>query len=123
MLELDETGSNFPKSEFDPHGFPEDAYIDGILKRRQQEADEKALAQKNRTSIPFVSATSQEQQQQSAAMAAAMATAAKVASRIAIPPTQQQQQQQSPAPSSASEATSRKRSSKWDQQDRPRRRM
>ncbi|KAI8150384.1 HCNGP-like protein-domain-containing protein [Fennellomyces sp. T-0311] len=82
FIDLDETGSNFDKSQFDPQ-FPKEAYIDGILEQQRKYAEEKALAQQNRTNISFVPP---QQQEQSAAMAAAMANVAKVASRI----TQQQ---------------------------------
>ena len=83
---MNETGSNFDKAEFDPD-FPKDAYIDGILEQQQKYAEEKALAQQNRTNISFVQPQQQSQpqqpsQEQSAAMAAAMANVAKVASRI-----------------------------------------
>ncbi|OAC99695.1 hypothetical protein MUCCIDRAFT_113129 [Mucor lusitanicus CBS 277.49] len=86
FTEVDEIGSNFDQQEFDPHGFPADMYIDGILETQRKLAEEKAAQQQNRTSVNFV--PQQATQQQSAAMAQAMATAAKVASRIAKPPSQ-----------------------------------
>ncbi|KAL0076755.1 HCNGP-like protein-domain-containing protein [Phycomyces blakesleeanus] len=93
FVELDEIGSNFPKEYFDPHGFPKDAYIDGILETQRRLAEEKALSHQSRTNIAFTSASTQshpkQTQDSSGAMAAAMATAAKVASRIAIPPSQE----------------------------------
>lgn len=95
---MDEIGSNFDKETFDPHGFPKEAYIDGLLEAQRQYAEEKAAAQQNRTNISFVSSTSTapaapttattSNPAQSAALSAAMANAAKVASRI----TQQQGQ-------------------------------
>ncbi|KAK4512909.1 uncharacterized protein ATC70_003619 [Mucor velutinosus] len=88
FTEVDEIGSNFEKQEFDPHGFPAEMYIDGILETQRKLAEEKAAQQQNRTSVHFVPQQQQPTQQQSAAMAQAMATAAKVASRIAKPPSQ-----------------------------------
>jgi hypothetical protein len=86
FAEVDEIGSNFDKKDFDPHGFPKEMYIDGILETQKKLAEEKAAQQQNRTSVNFV--PQQElSQEQSTAMAQAMATAAKVASRIAKPPT------------------------------------
>ncbi|CEP11317.1 hypothetical protein [Parasitella parasitica] len=88
--EVDEIGSNFDKKEFDPHGFPSEMYIDGILETQRKLAEEKAAQQQNRTSVNFVPQQPKLalSQQQSTAMAQAMATAAKVASRIAKPPAQ-----------------------------------
>ncbi|KAI8641176.1 HCNGP-like protein-domain-containing protein [Parasitella parasitica] len=90
FTEVDEIGSNFDKKEFDPHGFPPEMYIDGILETQRKLAEEKAAQQHNRTSVNFVpqQPAVKLSQQQSTAMAQAMATAAKVANRIAKPPTQ-----------------------------------
>ncbi|KAI9496253.1 HCNGP-like protein-domain-containing protein [Zychaea mexicana] len=127
FIDLDETGSNFPKDDFDPHGFPQEAYIDGILEQQRKHAEEKALAQQNRSSVAFVQPQPQQQQQQpqqqpspsslpqqqqqkqpaqeqSAAMAAALANVAKVKSRI-------EQQKRS---------SSHERS-QWDERERKRR--
>ncbi|KAI7879906.1 HCNGP-domain-containing protein [Lichtheimia hyalospora FSU 10163] len=89
FIDLDEIGSNFDKETFDPHGFPKEAYIDGLLEAQRQYAEEKAAAQQNRTNISFVSSTSTgssatgtSNPAQSAALSAAMANAAKVANRI-----------------------------------------
>ncbi|KAL9546877.1 hypothetical protein MBANPS3_006440 [Mucor bainieri] len=101
FTEVDEIGSNFDKQDFDPHGFPADMYIDGILETQRKLAEEKAAQQQNRTSVNFVP-QQQPTQQQSAAMAQAMATAAKVASRIAKPPSQD------------NVAVPEKRRNKWD---------
>lgn len=90
FVEVDEFGSNFDKNEFDPYRFPKELYIDGILETQKKQAEEKAAAQQNRTSVNFVPTSQQPElsQQQNSAMAQAMATAAKVASRIAKPPIQ-----------------------------------
>ncbi|KAJ8660553.1 hypothetical protein O0I10_003599 [Lichtheimia ornata] len=128
FIDLDEIGSNFDKETFDPHGFPNEAYIDGLLEAQRQYAEEKAAAQQNRTNISFVSSTSTagggggatttaaattpSNPAQSAALSAAMANAAKVASRI----TQQGQATTSkrdhPRQSSSSPLSSREHSSK-----------
>ena len=119
FIDLDETGSNFPKEEFDPHGFAKEDYIDGILEQQRKHAEEKAQAQQNRTNISFVqqqkasSASpnqpplqpAQPSPQQSAAMAAALANVAKVKSRL------EQQQKRSSSHSS---------SSQWDERERKR---
>lgn len=120
FIDLDEIGSNFDKETFDPHGFPKESYIDGLLEAQRQYAEEKAAAQQNRTNISFVSSTSTggvsgatSNPAQSAALSAAMANAAKVANRI----TQQGQataskreQSSSPSLSSSSREYSSKRS-------------
>lgn len=91
FTEVDEYGSNFDKEDFDPYGFPKELYIDGILETQRKQAEEKAAAQQNRTSVNFVPQQPPElSQQQSSAMAQAMATAAKVASRISKPPVQEE---------------------------------
>lgn len=122
---MDEIGSNFDKETFDPHGFPKEAYIDGLLEAQRQYAEEKAAAQQNRTNISFVSSTSPagggpaaptttttSNPAQSAALSAAMANAAKVASRI----TQQGQattsKREHPRQISSSPLPSREHSSK-----------
>lgn len=87
FAEVDEIGSNFDKKDFDPHGFPKEMYIDGILETQKKLAEEKAAQQQNRTSVNFVPQQQELSQQQSTVMAQAMATAAKVASRIAKLPT------------------------------------
>ncbi|KAI9318634.1 hypothetical protein BX666DRAFT_1876822 [Dichotomocladium elegans] len=90
FIELDEIGSNFDKSEFDPHGFPPDATIDGILEAQRKFAEEKAAQQQNRSNIAFVNSSTHTQTGSSGALAsvphnaeqilaAAMANAAKVA--------------------------------------------
>lgn len=84
FAEVDEIGSNFDQKDFDPHGFPKDMYIDGILETQKRLAEEKAAQHQNRSSVNFVP---QSQPSQQEAMAQAMATAAKVASRIVKPPT------------------------------------
>ncbi|KAI7905102.1 HCNGP-like protein-domain-containing protein [Cokeromyces recurvatus] len=84
---VDEFGSNFDKTQFDPHGFPKEMYIDGILETQRRLAEEKAAQQQNRNSINFVPQQQELTPQQSSAMAQAMATAAKIASRITKPPT------------------------------------
>ncbi|ORY98765.1 HCNGP-like protein-domain-containing protein, partial [Syncephalastrum racemosum] len=95
FFDLDEHGSNMDKTDFDPHGFPKEAYIEEILAAQRRIAEEKALAQQHRTSVQFVpqqqqqpspAQTQQPLPQQSQALQAAMATAQKVASRIARPP-------------------------------------
>lgn len=71
------------------------------METQTKEAESKAAAQQNRTSVNFVPTQQPElSQQQSSAMAQAMATAAKVASRIAKPPIQVE-----------------KRKNQWDQQE------
>lgn len=102
FAEVDEMGSNFEKHDFDPHGFPKDMYIDGILETQKRLAEEKVAQQQNRSAVNFV----QSSQTQQAAMAQAMATAAKVASRIVKPPVME---------------VPEKRKSKWDD-DRNKRR-
>ncbi|KAI9248783.1 HCNGP-like protein-domain-containing protein [Phascolomyces articulosus] len=124
FIDLDETGSNFEKEAFDPHGFPKEAYIDGILEQQRKHAEEKAQAQQNRSNISFVQsqqkaspkpqppsiASSQPppspaaSKEQSAAMAAALANVAKVKSRL------EQQQKRSSTSSS----------SQWDERERKR---
>lgn len=104
FTEVDEIGSNFEKKDFDPHGFPAEMYIDGILETQKKLAEEKAAQQQNRTSVNFVSQQPELSQQQSTAMAQAMATAAKVASRIAKPPSQDN-------------IVPEKRKNKWDDDD------
>ncbi|KAI8979671.1 HCNGP-like protein-domain-containing protein [Mycotypha africana] len=114
FTEVDEIGSNFDKNDYDPHGFPKEMYIDGILETQKNLAEEKAMQQQNRTSVNFVppqqqqpaKATTNLTEQQSAAMAQAMEAAARVASRIAKPPPV------STLPTAA--VTPEKRRSKWD---------
>ncbi|KAI7864531.1 HCNGP-like protein-domain-containing protein [Spinellus fusiger] len=106
FVDLDELGSNFPKDEYDRHGFPKDAYIDGILRIQAQLSEEKALAQSSRTTISFVNSTTgtgpvKSVQETADAMATAMATASRVASRIAVPPVHDSE-------------NDTKRSRKWD---------
>ncbi|KAI7850558.1 HCNGP-like protein-domain-containing protein [Circinella umbellata] len=123
FIDLDETGSNFPKEEFDPHGFAKEDYIDGILEQQKKHAEEKIQAQQNRTNISFVqqqqkpssappkqtsSQPAQPSPQQSAVMAAALANVAKVKSRL------EQQQKRSSSNSSSSS------SSHWDSRERKR---
>ncbi|KAG2222555.1 hypothetical protein INT45_002686 [Circinella minor] len=126
FIDLDETGSNFPKEEFDPHGFAKEDYIDGILEQQRKHAEEKVQAQQNRTNISFVQQQQQQQQkpslaspkqtssqpaqpspQQSAVMAAALANVAKVKSRL------EQQQKRSSSHSNSSH-------SHWDSRERKR---
>ncbi|KAI9284336.1 HCNGP-like protein-domain-containing protein [Umbelopsis sp. AD052] len=52
FVELDEYSSNFPKDQFDPHGLGAD--IDSLLEAQKKAAEEKALAQQNRSNIQFV---------------------------------------------------------------------
>lgn len=52
FVELDEYSSNFPKEQFDPHGLGAD--IDSLLDAQKKAAEEKALAQQNRSNIQFV---------------------------------------------------------------------
>ncbi|KAF7721360.1 hypothetical protein EC973_004841 [Apophysomyces ossiformis] len=114
FVDLDEFGSNFPKDQFDPHGFPKSAYIDEILETQRRMAEEKAIAQQQRSNISFVSGTTgsisvrQQHPDPSTAMATAMATAARVASRIAMPSHQ--------ANGPGNDSRKRASSSKWDVQ-------
>ncbi|KAI9306941.1 HCNGP-like protein-domain-containing protein [Cunninghamella echinulata] len=113
FVDIDEIGSNFPKDQFDPKGFPESSYMDGILETQRQIAEEKAQrAAQGRSQLAFVpSSTSSStppsisspsisipKQNTTASspsvntsidkaskLAAAMANAAKIASRIAKP--------------------------------------
>ncbi|KAH8549690.1 HCNGP-like protein-domain-containing protein [Umbelopsis sp. PMI_123] len=55
FVELDEYSSNFPKDRFDPHDLGAD--IDSLLEAQKKAAEEKALAQQNRSNIQFVSST------------------------------------------------------------------
>ncbi|KAI9486058.1 MAG: HCNGP-like protein-domain-containing protein [Benjaminiella poitrasii] len=112
FTEVDEIGSNFDKAEFDPHGFPKEMYIDGILETQRRLAEEKAAQQQNRSSINFVPQQPQElTPQQSNAMAQAMATAAKIASRIAKPPVLESK---SPMTTAHAASNNDKRKIKWD---------
>ncbi|KAG0183529.1 hypothetical protein DFQ28_010554 [Apophysomyces sp. BC1034] len=109
FVELDEFGSNFSKEEFDPHGYPSSAYIDQILETQRRMAEEKAMAQQQRTNISFVGSGNSNIRQHpdpSSAMATAMATAARVASRIAMPPHQLEEP--------STESKKRPSNSKWD---------
>ncbi|CAO3626241.1 unnamed protein product [Cunninghamella blakesleeana] len=112
FVDIDELGSNFPKDQFDPKGFPSSSYIDGILDIQHQLAEEKAQAAKGRTQLAFVpsssttsststptssstpplskqsmntSSPSLSSTDKASKLAAAMANAAKIASRIVKP--------------------------------------
>ncbi|KAI8384293.1 HCNGP-like protein-domain-containing protein [Radiomyces spectabilis] len=106
FVDVDECGSNFPKDDYDPHGFPKESYIDGLLEAQGRAAEQRAMAQQHRSNIPFVNSStvsaSPSVKDPASAMAAAMATAAKVASRIAKPPV------------NSGPASPAKRSNKWD---------
>lgn len=133
FIELDEVGSNFPKEEFDPHGFPHEAYIDGLMEAQQRVMEERAMAQQNRSSIPFVPSaqaatptvnvapdqTSSSSRPNAAALAAAKANAQKVASRIV------KQSSQPSSSSSSSSFTGEKRryagDDRWDGSSKQRR--
>lgn len=52
FVELDEYSSNFPKEQFDPHGFGTD--IDGLLEAQKKSAEDRLLSQQNRSNIQFV---------------------------------------------------------------------
>lgn len=90
FVELDEYSSNFPKEQFDPHGLGTD--IEGLLEAQKKVAEEKALAQQNRTNIQFVSSekpppvvpgnASLSMAQQSDKFADAVARAARIASKL-----------------------------------------
>ncbi|CAM0134922.1 unnamed protein product [Umbelopsis sp. WA50703] len=53
FVELDEYSSNFPKDQFDPHGFGTD--IDGLLEAQKKSAEDRLLSQQHRSNIQFVS--------------------------------------------------------------------
>lgn len=58
-LNLDETGSNYPKSLFDPSSFTEDSYYENLSKAQKEayEKKEKEKAKQARTHVEFVSGT------------------------------------------------------------------
>ncbi|CAO3617620.1 unnamed protein product [Cunninghamella echinulata] len=113
FVDIDEIGSNFPKDQFDPKGFPASSYMDGILETQRQIAEEKAQrAAQGRSQLAFVSSSTSSSTSPSISspsisiskqntttsspsvntsmdkaskLAAAMANAAKIASRIAKP--------------------------------------
>lgn len=149
-MDIDEIGSNFPKDQFDPKGFPASSYMDGILETQRQIAEEKAQrAAQGRSQLAFVPSSTSSSTPPSISspsisspsvntsidkaskLAAAMANAAKIASRIAKPAHSQ------PTPSvssttntssptvrytsSTSSHTKRSSHGKWDKSDHKRR--
>ncbi|PFX30314.1 SAP30-binding protein-like [Stylophora pistillata] len=58
-LNIDETGSNYPKSLFDPTCWPEESYYENLSKAQKEayERKEKEKAKQARTQVEFVSGT------------------------------------------------------------------
>ncbi|XP_063750001.1 SAP30-binding protein isoform X7 [Eleginops maclovinus] len=58
---IDELGTNYPKDMFDPHGWSEDSYYEGLAKAQKVEMDKLEKAKKERTKcvsqIEFVTGT------------------------------------------------------------------
>ncbi|KAK5880755.1 hypothetical protein CesoFtcFv8_021633 [Champsocephalus esox] len=54
---IDELGTNYPKDMFDPHGWSEDSYYEGLAKSQKVEMDKLEKAKKERTKIEFVTGT------------------------------------------------------------------
>ncbi|XP_075033930.1 SAP30-binding protein isoform X2 [Mixophyes fleayi] len=54
---IDELGTNYPKDMFDPHGWSEDSYYEGLAKAQKIEMDKLEKAKKERTKIEFVVGT------------------------------------------------------------------
>ncbi|KAK1162165.1 SAP30-binding protein-like isoform X2 [Acipenser oxyrinchus oxyrinchus] len=54
---IDELGTNYPKDMFDPHGWLEDSYYEGLAKAQKVEMDKLEKAKKERTKIEFVTGT------------------------------------------------------------------
>ncbi|XP_019939162.1 SAP30-binding protein isoform X3 [Paralichthys olivaceus] len=48
---IDELGTNYPKDMFDPHGWSEDSYYEGLAKAQKVEMDKLEKAKKERTKI------------------------------------------------------------------------
>lgn len=59
FLNIDETGSNYPKSLFDPTCWPEESYYESLSKAQKEayERKEKEKAKQARTQVEFVSGT------------------------------------------------------------------
>lgn len=59
FLNIDETGSNYPKSLFDPTCWPEESYYENLSKAQKEayERKEKEKAKQARTQVEFVSGT------------------------------------------------------------------
>ncbi|KAF5888114.1 SAP30-binding protein isoform X1, partial [Clarias magur] len=54
---IDELGTNYPKDMFDPHGWAEDSYYEGLAKAQKIEMEKLEKAKKERTKIEFVTGT------------------------------------------------------------------
>uniref|UniRef100_A0AAV2MTG9 SAP30-binding protein n=1 Tax=Knipowitschia caucasica TaxID=637954 RepID=A0AAV2MTG9_KNICA len=54
---IDELGTNYPKDMFDPHGWSEDSYYEGLAKAQKVDMDKLEKAKKERTKIEFVTGT------------------------------------------------------------------
>jgi hypothetical protein len=87
FVELDEYSSNFPKEQFDPHGLGAD--INDLLEAQKKAAEERALAQQNRSNIQFVASNNNKpvpgtppSSQQPDKFADAVARAARIASKL-----------------------------------------
>ncbi|CAG8559034.1 2435_t:CDS:2 [Paraglomus occultum] len=112
FVELDETGSNFDKSVFDPYGFPPEAYAEKLAETQKRVADERTLAQQqqHRAQIQFVGA-------------AAVANASVSRARHVMQSLAARVEKNAPGSTSSVSATvstnikpssGKKRSSKWD---------
>ncbi|XP_062855637.1 SAP30-binding protein [Trichomycterus rosablanca] len=67
---IDELGTNYPKDMFDPHGWAEDSYYEGLAKAQKIEMEKLEKAKKERTKIEFVTGTKKGTSTNSAAVTA-----------------------------------------------------
>jgi HCNGP-like protein len=59
-FDIDQTGSNYPPSVYDPHDIQDNDYFDAILKQQQSIDHQHQLDMKKRSAVSFTSGTSLE---------------------------------------------------------------